>query len=149
VSEISSEKYTIRPAHDILYVSLKGSLAPDDTLRFLSDYKKQVGKYFAQEWACVTQLSELEMLIEEGFQIETFKALNTWSYIKGMGAMAIIVGNDNRDHLLYQFEEILQGKLPFQTGVFKSNDEADTWLRLRGFKAKLLAEEFGLVQFGS
>ena len=89
------------------------------------------------------------MLIEEGFQIETFKALNTWSYIKGMGAMAIIVGMENRDHLLFQFEEILKGKLPFQTSVFKSNDEADAWLRIRGFKAKLLSDEFGMVQFGA
>lgn len=149
MSELINEKYSIRPAHDILYVSLIGSWAPSDTLRYLSDYKKQVSKYFAQEWACVMQLSDLDMLIEEDFQVETFKALNTWSFIKGMGAMAIIVGRDNRDHLLYQFEEILKGKLPFQTGVFKTNEEADEWLRLRGFKAKLLAEEFNLAQLGS
>ncbi len=149
MSEILNEKYTIRPAHDILYISLLGSWSPDDTLRFLADYKKQVSKYFAQEWACVMQISDLDMLIEEGFQIETFKALNTWSYIKGMGAMAIIVGMENRDHLLFQFEEILKGKLPFQTSVFKSNDEADAWLRIRGFKAKLLSDEFGMVQFGA
>lgn len=149
MSEVLNDKYTIRPAHDILYVSLVGSWSPNDTLRFLSDYKRQVSKYFAQEWACVMQLSELEMLIEEDFQIETFKALNTWGFIKGMGAMAIIIGHENRDHLLFQFEEILKGKQPFQTSVFRSNEEADAWLRLRGFKAKLLAEEFGVLQFGS
>lgn len=149
MSEVSNEKYTIRPAHDILYVSLSGSLSPDDTLRFVTDYKRLVSKYFAQEWACVMQLSELEMLIGEDFQIETFKALNTWGFIKGMGAMSIIVGHKNRDHLLYQFEEILKGKQSFQTSVVRSNEEADAWLKLRGYNAKLLADEYGVLQYGS
>ncbi|UZE97900.1 hypothetical protein [Alkalimarinus alittae] len=149
MSEVLNDKFTIRPVHDILYVSLIGSWSTDDTLNFVADYKRLVSKYFAQEWACVLQISDLEMLIGEDFQQETLKALNTWGYIKGMGALAIIVGHKNRDHLLFQFEEILKGKQSFQTGVFRSNEDADAWLRLRGFKAKLLVEESGVLKFGS
>lgn len=140
MTEMPTKSYSINPVHDVLYVTLSGTWSPENTLEFVSQYKKEVSRYFAREWASVFYLNDLEMLLAEDFQIETFKALFTWSYIKGMQAMSLIVGADNRSHLLYQFEEMLQGRQPFATKVCHGNLEAGQWLRSNGFQAKYLLD---------
>ncbi len=134
------QKYEIKPAHDILYVDMFGSWSPDDTAEFGTEYKRLVSRYFAREWACVINLKQLDMLISESQQIAAFKALNTWSYIKGMKAQAVIVGPDNRSHLLYQFEEIFKDQQPFAKAVFHHELEANHWLTEQGFSEKILLQ---------
>ena len=140
MSEVSCDKYSIRPAHDILYVDLKGTWTAEDTLQFVAEYKKQVSRYFAQSWACVLKIKNLDMLIDDNFQIQSFISLNTWSYIKGMSDMVIITGTQSRDMLLYQFEEIISAKQPFDMEICTNDFLADQWLRDRGFRAKQLEE---------
>ncbi len=133
-------KYEIKPVHDILYVGLSGSWSIDDTRDFIQDFKRLVSRYFAREWACVMNLQELDMLISEREQIELFKALNTWSYIKGMLAQAVIIGSDSRNHLMYQFEEVLKGPQSFDQAVFFTESDATHWLRDHGFSEKVLLQ---------
>jgi hypothetical protein len=76
------------------------------------------------------------MLLSESFQIETFKALNAWSYIKGMKAISVVVSHRNRSHLLYQFEEIFKVNHPYATAVCYSELESTKWLSDHGFKQR-------------
>lgn len=131
-------KFTINPVHDVLYVDLKGTWDPEQTQLYAAEFKRQVSRYFAREWACIWNLKELDMLLAEETQIALFKALNTWSYIKGMKAGAVIISVDNRDHLLYQVEEIFKGVQPFATTVCHSELEANHWLVEQGFSERLL-----------
>ncbi len=135
MTAIQHEKYTIRPVHDTLYVDLKGTWNHEDTYQFTSDYKKLVSRYFARRWCCVLRVDQLEMLIDEDFQIPSFKALNTWSFIKGMGAFALVSSPENRDCLIFQFDEVMRGRHPFDAECFLSEDDADSWLKERGFQA--------------
>jgi hypothetical protein len=134
MTAIESEKYSIRPVHDTLYVDLKGTWNHEDTYQFTSDYKQLVSRYFARSWCCVFKINELEMLIDEDYQIPSFKALNTWSFIKGMGAFALVTSIENRDYLIYQFDEVLRGRHPFEASSFNAEEDADDWLKLRGFQ---------------
>jgi len=122
------QAYTLQPIQDILYVDLFGSWNHDQTYNYSLDYKKQVSRYFAREWVCVMNLQQLDMLISEQAQIETFRALNTWSYIKGMTAMLVVIGIENRHHLLYQFEDIFDDKQPYEKAILYSDAEAQHWL---------------------
>ena len=133
VSEIKHERYSIKPVHDILYVDLKGTWLAEDTLTFTTEFKKQVSRYFARSWACVMSIKDLDMLVDDSFQIDSFVALNTWSYIKGMSHMVIVTGSQKRDMLLYQFEEILKAKQPFSMEVFMTEFPAQQWLKDHGF----------------
>lgn len=132
--------FSIKPAHDILYVTMSGTWSPDQTLAYAAEYKKQVSRYFAREWACVLNLQNLEMLLSEDFQIETLKALNTWSYIKGMKAAAVIISQDNRSHLLYQLEEIFKRVQTYASAVCYSEVDANHWLVDQGFNEKQLLQ---------
>lgn len=124
----SKPDFSIKPVHDVLYVQLSGSWNHDLTADYSLEYKKQTSRYFAREWACVLNLQNLDMIIPEREQIETFRALNTWSYIKGMTALAIVISLENRHQLLYQFEEIFQDPQPYRTAIFYSDEEASAWL---------------------
>jgi len=130
------EHYIINPQHDVLYIDLKGTWSPDQTLEYVADYKRLANRYFTQEWACVMNLQSLDLLLSESFQIETFKALNAWSYIKGMRSVAVIISNSNRSHLLYQFEEIFKVNHPYETQVCFSPVQANQWLNDQGFTQK-------------
>jgi len=137
------EHYIINPQQDVLHVDFKGSWSPEETLKYVENYKRLVNRYFTSEWACVMNLQGLDMLLSEPFQIETFKALNAWSYIKGMRSVAVIISNSNRSHLLYQFEEILKVNHPYETQVCFSEIQSNQWLHDQGFcqkKQKLVAE---------
>ena len=133
--------YSIQPVHDVLYVQLSGSWNHDQTFAYSVDYKKQVSRYFAREWVCVLNLQNLDMLISEQEQIEMFRALNTWSYIKGMIALGIVISPENRDHLLYQFEEIFNDNQPYQKAIFYSDVEANHWLQKIGVIQPMFAQQ--------
>lgn len=137
----STPGYSIQPVHDVLHVRLSGSWNHDQTFAYTIDYKKQVSRYFAREWVCVLNLQNLELLISEQEQIETFRALNTWSYIKGMIALGIVISPENRDHLLYQFEEIMSDNQSYQKAIFYSDVEANHWLQKLGVTKPLFADK--------
>lgn len=128
--------FTLQPAQDVLYIDLFGSWNHEQTCEYSLEYKKQVSRYFAREWVAVMNLQKLDMLIEEPNQIDMFRALNTWSFIKGMTAMVVVVGIENRHHLLYQFEEIFNDKQPYQKAILYSEAEALQWLRDNGKVAR-------------
>lgn len=130
----SGKHYIIQPTRDVLYVKLDGSWNAEQTLDFSADFKRQVSRYFAREWACIFNLKEMELLIPESYQIHAFRALNTWSYIKGMQALVLLFSHESRSQLLYQFEEILQDRQPYQKKVCQSEVEANQWLVGLGFK---------------
>jgi len=139
---MSSEEqfFLVKPVHDILYVDMAGTWNKEQALAYTEEYKKQVSRYFAREWACVLNLQNLEMLLPETFQIETLRALNTWSFIKGMKAIAVIVSADNRSHLLYQLEEVFKGANSYATAVCHSEVEANHWLVECGFSENRLSQ---------
>jgi len=132
-----TQNFIIQPEHDILTIDLFGTWNEQQTLDYVAEYKRLVHRYFTREWACVINLQGLDMLLSESFQIETFKALNAWSYIKGMKAVSVIISNNNRSHLLYQFEEIFKVNHPYATAVCHSPIAADQWLVDQGFKPKV------------
>lgn len=132
--------FKIRPHHKIMYVDLSGTWSSEQTLEYVDNYKRLANRYFTQEWACVMNLKALDMLLSESFQIETFKALNAWSYIKGMRAVSVIISHDNRSHLLYQFEEVFKVNHPYDTAVCFSECEANQWLNDQGFNQKKLIQ---------
>ena len=136
--KVVENKYRIKPVHDILYVDLLGSWNPDRTYDYSLEYKKIVSRYFAREWVCVLNLQHLDLLISEPAQVETFKALNTWSYIKGMTALVVMVGIQNRHHLLYQFEEIFNDRQPYEKVVFYSDVELNAWMSDHGLFKNIL-----------
>ena len=140
MSEVSCQKYRIRAVHDTLYVELMGTWAPEDTLQFLAADKKLVASYFARERGEVLCRDQLDMLIEEDFQIETFRSLFTWSFIKGLGALSVVKGPANRDHLLFQFEEILNHRQPVAVSLKNNLQEAVAWLAEEGYE---ILEPFG------
>lgn len=131
---IKTEYFSIFPEHNIVTVDLFGTWNEEQTLDFVAEFKKLVHRYFTQEWACVINLQHLDMLLSESFQIETFKALNAWSYIKGMKAISVVVSHHNRSHLLYQFEEVFKVNHPYAKAVCYSELESSNWLEGHGFK---------------
>lgn len=133
--------YSLNPEHDILYVTMNGTWNMDTTQAYISQYKKDVSRYFAREWAAVLDLRNLEMLLSEEFQLESIIALNTWSFIKGMTTMAIIVGEHNRGPLLYQFEEIFNQSPAFARDVFSNPVKARHWLFDQGFRGKEIVSQ--------
>ena len=135
-SFVETEHFRINAEHDILTIDLFGTWNEEDTLQYVEAYKRLVQRYFTREWACVVNLKGLDMLLSESFQIETFKALNAWSYIKGMKAISVIISQDNRSHLLYQFEEIFKVNHPYSTAVCHTDISATQWLSTQGFKPK-------------
>jgi len=135
----SSTNFLIQPEKNILSIDLKGTWNEQTTLDFIAEYKLLVNRRFTQEWACVMSLQHLELLLSESFQIESFRALNAWSYIKGMKAAAVIISSNNRSHLLYQFEEIFKVNHPYATAVCHSEIEASQWLNDQGFEQKVIA----------
>ncbi len=137
----SQQKYLIQPHHDILTVTLRGSWNAEDSLSFVSDYKKLVNHYFAREWACVFNLKQMEMLIPDAYQVHTFRALNTWSYIKGMQALVVLFSQNSRSQLLYQFEEILEDRQAYQRKVCQSEAEGYQWLADQGFRERVAERE--------
>ena len=132
-----SKNFSLKPNTDIFLVDLFGTWNEETTLEFVSEFKRLANRYFTREWACVFNLQGLEMLLSESFQIETLKALNAWSYIKGMKAISVIISSKNRSHLLYQFEEIFKVNHPYNTAVCHSPIESSQWLADQGFKQKL------------
>ena len=135
---VKTEFFSILPEHNIVTVDLFGTWNEDQTLDFVADFKRIVHRYFTQEWACIINLQHLDMLLSEPFQIETFKALNAWSYIKGMKAISVVVSHRNRSHLLYQFEEIFKVNHPYATAVCHSELESSNWLSGHGFKQRAI-----------
>lgn len=127
------EFFSIVPEHDILHVELSGTWNEEVTQQYVAEYKKIVGRYFAREWACVIDLRQLDMLLSENYQIETFRALNTWSFIKGLKSLALIVNEQIRPHLLYQFEDIMQEQPAFNSRVLSNPIDARHWLKDEGF----------------
>ena len=143
-SFVESEHFRIHAEHDILTIDLIGTWNEEDTLNYIDEYKRLVNRYFTREWACMINLQELDMLLSESFQIETFKALNAWSYIKGMKAISVTISQDNRSHLLYQFEEIFKVNHPYQTAVCHSDISASQWICSQGFQTKQANESHSL-----
>lgn len=133
---VKTEFFSILPEHNIVTVDLFGTWNEQQTLDYVAEFKRLVHRYFTQEWACVINLQHLDMLLSESFQIDTFKALNAWSYIKGMKAISVIVSHRNRSHLLYQFEEIFKVNHPYATAVCYSELESLQWLANQGFKMR-------------
>lgn len=133
---VKNNYFSILPEHNIVTVDLFGTWNEEQTLDFVAEFKRLVHRYFTQEWACIVNLQHLDMLLSESFQIETFKALNAWSYIKGMKAISVVVSHRNRSHLLYQFEEIFKVNHPYATAVCYSELESANWLAGHGFKAR-------------
>lgn len=134
--QVKTEFYSIVPAHNIVTVDMYGTWNEQQTLDFVAEFKRLVHRYFTQEWACIINLQHLDMLLSESFQIDTFKALNAWSYIKGMKAISVVVSHRNRSHLLYQFEEIFKVNHPYATAVCYSELESTNWLEGHGFKQR-------------
>lgn len=134
--QIKTEFFSILPEHNIVTVDLFGTWNEQQTLDYVSEFKKLVHRYFTQEWACIINLQHFDMMLPESFQIETFKALNAWSYIKGMKAISVVVSHKNRSHLLYQFEEIFKVNHPYATAVCYSALESSNWLADNGFKPR-------------
>lgn len=134
--QVKTDFFSIMPEHNIVTVDLFGTWNEQQTLDYVADFKRLVHRYFTQEWACVINLQHLDMLLSESFQIETFKALNAWSYIKGMKAIAVVVSHRNRSHLLYQFEEIFKVNHPYSTAVCHSELESIQWLSAQGFRSR-------------
>jgi len=132
-----NRQFSIQPNNEILLIDMKGTWNEETTLEFVAEYKRLVNRYFTREWACVFNLQNLDLLLSESFQIETFRALNAWSYIKGMKAVSVIISSKNRSHLLYQFEEIFNVNHPYATAVCHSPIDAGQWLSDQGFKQKL------------
>jgi hypothetical protein len=137
-SRVETTNFVIDAKHDILTIDMLGTWNEGNTLDYVASYKRLVHRYFTREWACVINLKGMDMLLSESFQIETLKALNAWSYIKGMKAIAVVFSSNNRSHLLYQFEEIFKVKHPYATSVCLSEFEASQWLDSQGFKMKTL-----------
>ena len=133
----NGRNFVIHPEHDILTVDLCGTWNEQQTLKYVAEYKRLVHRYFTREWGCVINLQGLDMLLSESFQIETLKALNAWSYIKGMKAISVIISSNNRSHLLYQFEEIFKVNHPYATAVCHSPVEANQWIADQGFRPKI------------
>lgn len=133
---VKTEFFSIYPEHNIVTVDLFGTWNEQQTLDFVAEFKRLVHRYFTQEWACIINLQHLDMLLSESFQIETLKALNAWSYIKGMKAISVVVSHRNRSHLLYQFEEIFKVNHPYATAVCHSELESTNWLEGHGFKQR-------------
>jgi hypothetical protein len=133
---VKTEFFSILPEHNIVTVDLFGTWNEQQTLDYVSEFKRLVHRYFTQEWACIINLQHLDMLLSESFQVETFKALNAWSYIKGMKAISVVVSHRNRSHLLYQFEEIFKVNHPYVTAVCYSESESTNWLAEYGFKQR-------------
>ncbi|MFV1873157.1 MAG: hypothetical protein ACMZ64_07550 [Oleiphilus sp.] len=133
---VKTEFFAIMPEHNIVTVDLFGTWNEQQTLDFVAEFKRLVHRYFTQEWACVINLQHLDMLLSESFQIQTFKALNAWSYIKGMKAISVVVSHKNRSHLLYQFEEIFKVNHPYATAVCYSELESANWMADHGFKPR-------------
>tara|TARA_R110001592_G_scaffold363380_1_gene686571 strand:+ start:15784 stop:16263 length:480 start_codon:yes stop_codon:yes gene_type:complete len=133
---VKTEFFSILPEHNIVTVDLFGTWNEQHTMDYVTDFKRIVHRYFTQEWACIINLQHLDMLLSESFQVETFKALNAWSYIKGMKAISVIVSHRNRSHLLYQFEEIFKVNHPYATAVCHSELESTNWLAEQGFKQR-------------
>ncbi len=133
---VKTEFFSILPKHNIVTVDMYGTWNEQQTLDFVSEFKRLVHRYFTQEWACIINLQNLDMLLSESFQIETLKALNAWSYIKGMKAISVVVSHRNRSHLLYQFEEIFKVNHPYATAVCHSELESTNWLVGHGFKQR-------------
>ncbi|MDX1451109.1 MAG: hypothetical protein R3183_01025 [Oleiphilaceae bacterium] len=129
--------YTIKTAHDTVFVRLQGSWSAEHMHNFTQEFKQLVGRYFAREWACVMDISDLELLIGEQEQIAAFRALNTWSFIKGMRAQALVVSERNPSYLLYQFEEVLRTKSSYERQVCENESQAEQWLHDYGFSEKL------------
>jgi hypothetical protein len=134
---VKTEFFSILPEHNIVTVDLFGTWNEQQTLDFVAEFKRLVHRYFTQEWACIINLQHMDMLLSESFQIETFKALNAWSYIKGMKAISVVVSHRNRSHLLYQFEEIFKVNHPYATAVCYSELESSQWLADQGFRPRL------------
>lgn len=130
----SPSQYVIQPMRDMLYVKLDGSWNAEQTLAFSADFKRQVNRYFAREWACIFNLKDMDLLIPESYQVHAFRALNTWSYIKGMQALVLLFSQSSRSQLLFEFEEILQDRQPYEKKVCQSEVEANQWLASLGFK---------------
>ena len=135
-SRVETSNFVIQANHDILSIDMIGTWNEDNTLDYVAEYKRLVHRYFTREWACVVNLKGMDMLLSESFQIETLKALNAWSYIKGMKAIAVVFSSNNRSHLLYQFEEIFKVTHPYATSVCLSEFEAVQWLDSQGFRMK-------------
>lgn len=146
-SAVETSNFSIRANHNILTVDMLGTWNEDNTLDYVSEYKRLVNRYFTREWACVINLKGMEMLLSESFQIDTLKALNAWSYIKGMKSIAVVFSSNNRSHLLYQFEEIFKVTHPYSTAVCLSEFEAAQWLESQGFKIKTTSELSQPVSF--
>lgn len=127
------EYYSIEPEHDILHVALKGTWNMDVTNGFIAEFKKVVSRYFAREWAYVLDLRSMDMMLPEEEQINAFRALNTWCFIKGLKSMALLVNDSIRPHLLYQFEEVINEKPSFNSIVLSNPIEARHWLKDEGF----------------
>lgn len=133
MSEVINPNYKIVAKHNLLRISIAGTLNEELTLNFVKDCKKLVASYFSHGWALELDLSGLEMLIDERFHVETLKALFTWFYIKGMSAMALLTGHDLKPHLMYPFEQALSDRPPYSVKVFRDSEESQVWLKLTGF----------------
>ena len=142
-----SKKFSLQPNTDIFLIDMFGTWNEETTLEFVSEFKRLANRYFTREWACVFNLQGLEMLLSESFQIETFRALNAWSYIKGMKSVSVIISSKNRSHLLYQFEEIFKVNHPYATAVCHSAIDASQWLNDQGFKQKLFESSQNKLAF--
>lgn len=133
--------FKINPEHDVLYVNMLGTWNAETTHKYAEQYKKVVSRYFARAWASILDLRELEMLVSEDDQEELLIALNTWSFIKGMSDMAIIVSEHNRGHFLFQFEEIFAKSPAFKREVFSNPVQARAWLSDEGFRGRELINQ--------
>lgn len=133
MSEIVKPGYRIVAKHNLLHIEIEGTFNQELTLEFVADCKRLVASYFAHGWALEFDIAKLEMLIDEHFHSETFKALFTWFYIKGLSAMALLTGDHLRQHLICPFEQALSDRPPYSVKVFNNISESRVWLKLMGF----------------
>lgn len=138
--KIVEHEYTIEPAHDILLESWNPQHAYDYAL----NYKKIVSQYFAREWVCLLNLQHLGQLVSDPSQLEIFRALNAWSYIKGMKALVVMANIQNRHPLHNQFVEIFNDHQPYEKAFFYNDAELGDWMTAHGLASPPLQQSNGL-----
>lgn len=131
-SNTTRERYFINAESGLLTSAVSSTWNISDTGLFILDYKKTVQRHFASEWSGIFDVTSLEMLIPDDKQIALFRALFSWSYLRGMTDLCMVVGQAHRSALLYQLEEITSASDKFNTLYFGSQEDAKHWLEVHG-----------------
>lgn len=129
---IVSSSYAIQVESNALLLRIERGWGYVDRCDFALRYKQEVCRHFVEPWSAIVDLSEVEPDNFDSSDDDLWRALVSWSVLRGMQAYVFVVKTEQRCLWRQRMQGLTQQDLPCKGAMVYCIRSARQWLAHHG-----------------